>query len=100
MSKYNRPEIKQVTKQWVSENVKNINERDIGLLKLIYENKRRLLRRDQIQRLYPVFESISVLNRRIRKLYELYVLDRFYPKVGTGEGSSQQHICLDRAGLI
>lgn len=100
MSKYNRSEIKQITKQWVRENVKNITERDKGLLKLLYENKRRLLKRDQIQRLYPVFESISVLNRRLRKLYESYVLDRFYPKVGTGQGSSQQHICLDRAGLI
>jgi len=100
MSKYNRPEVKQITKQWVKENVKNITERDMGLLNLLYVNKRRLLRRDQIQRLYPVFESVSVLNRRIRRLYELYVLDRFYPKVGTGMGSSQQHICLDRAGLI
>lgn len=100
MSKYNRPEIKQITKQWVSENVKHITERDMGLLKLLYENKRRLLRRDQIQRLYPMFESVSVLNRRLKKLYELYVLDRFYPKVGTGMGSSQQYICLDRAGLI
>jgi len=100
MSKYNRPEVKQITKQWVSENVKNITERDIGLLNLLYEHKRRLLRRDQIQRLYPVFESSSVLNRRLRKLYELYVLDRFYPKIGIGMGSSQQHICLDKAGLV
>lgn len=100
MSKYNRPEIKQITKQWVKENVKNITERDMGLLNLLYENKRRLLRRDQIQKLYPMFESVSVLNRRLRKLYEIYVIDRYYPKVGNGQGSSQQHICLDRAGLI
>lgn len=100
MSKYNRPEIKQITKQWVRENIKYITERDMGLLNLLYENKRRLLKRDQIQRLYPVFESVSVLNRRLRKLYELYILDRFYPKVGMGQGSSQQFICLDKAGLI
>ena len=100
MSKYNRPEIKQITKQWVRENIKHVTERDIGLLTLLHENKRRLLRRDQIQRLYPVFESVSVLNRRLRKLYELYILDRFYPRVGIGQGSSQQLVCLDRAGLI
>lgn len=100
MSKYNRPIIKQITKQWVKENVKNITERDIGLLNLLYENKRRLLKRDQIQRLYPVFESVSVLNRRLKKLYNLYVLDKFYPRVGIGEGSSQQHVCLDKAGMI
>lgn len=100
MSKYNRPEIKQITKQWVKENVKHITERDIGLLKLLYENKRRLLRRDQIQILYPYFESVGVLNRRLKILYEQYILDRFYPKVGIGQGSSQQHVCLDKAGLI
>ncbi len=30
-SKYHRPEVKQVSKQWVRENCKNVTERDKGL---------------------------------------------------------------------
>jgi hypothetical protein len=98
--KYNRQEVKQVTKQWVRENCKNITDRDMGLLRLIYNNKRRLLRRDQIEILYPEFASTDRLNKRIKLLYNLHVIDKIYPQVGLGEGSSKQHICLDKAGLI
>jgi len=98
--RYDRPNVKYITKQWVHENCKTITTRDIGLLKLLYENKRRLLRRDQIERLYPVFESTKVLNRRLKFLFQKHVIDRIYPPVGLNQGSSQQHICLDRAGII
>lgn len=95
-----RPEIKQITKQWVKENCKNITSRDLGLLKLLYENNRRILRRDQIETLYPEFASTDRLNKRLKLLYKMHVIDRVYPPVGIGKGSSQQHICLDRAGII
>lgn len=98
--KYDRPEVKQVTKMWVKENCKNITDRDIGLLRLLLNNKRRLLRRDQLERLYPEFGSTAVLNRRLKTLYRMHVLDKIYPSVGLGEGSSQQYICLDRAGIL
>jgi hypothetical protein len=30
----------------------------------------------------------------------MHIVDKVYPSVGLGEGSSKQHICLDRAGII
>lgn len=98
MSKYERPEVKIITKQWVRENCKNITDRDLGLIKAIY--KRRLIRRDQLETLYPEFTSTDFLNKRLSKLYKQHIIDRTYPPVGLGEGSSKQHICLDRAGAI
>lgn len=98
--RYERPVIKQITKQWVKENCKNITDRDIGLLKTIHDNKRKLLRRDQIESLYPCFASTDRLNKRIKALFHMHVIDKIYPPVGIGEGTSKQHICLDRAGLI
>jgi len=100
MSRYNRPEVKQITKQWVKENCKNITERDMGLLRILAGNKRRLLRRDQIELLYPEFASTDRLNKRIKTLFQMHVIDKVYPPVGIGEGTSKQHICLDRAGII
>ncbi len=96
--KYERPEIKQITKQWVRENCKNITDRDLGLLNLIAN--RRIVRRDQIQTLYPVFPSADFLNKRLKILYNKHVIDRIYPPVGVNKGSAKQHICLDRAGAI
>lgn len=98
--KYDRPEIKQITRQWVMENYKNITPRDMGLLKVLFENNRRILRRDQIEVLYPTFASTDRLNKRLKQLYQMHVIDRIYPKVGLGQGSSKQHVCLDRAGCI
>lgn len=97
-SRYDRPEVKQISKQWVRENCKNITERDMGLLRLLRD--RRILRRDQIEQLYPEFASTDRLNKRLKLLYKLHVIDKIYPPVGLYQGSSQQHICLDRAGII
>jgi len=97
-NRYNRPEVKQVTKQWVKENCKNVTERDLELLKVIHQH--RILRRDQIQRLYPRFPSTDFLNKRLKMLYDKHIIDRVYPPVGIGKGSSKQHVCLDRAGVI
>jgi hypothetical protein len=100
MGRYSRPEVKQITKQWVRENCRNVTERDLGLLKLLADNKRRILRRDQIERLYPQFASTDRVNKRLRTLFNMHLIDKVYPPVGIGEGSSKQHICLDRAGII
>lgn len=96
--RYERPEVKQITRQWVRENCKNITERDMGLLRLL--QTRRILRRDQIEQLYPEFASTDRLNKRLKALYKLHVIDKIYPPVGLYQGSSQQHICLDRAGIL
>jgi hypothetical protein len=94
-----RQEVKQITKQWVRDNCKYITERDMKLLELLYV--RRFLRRDQIEGLMPgVFASTDKLNRRLKKLYELHVIDRIRPKVGMGMGSSKHYVCLDRAGFL
>lgn len=98
--KYYRPEVKQVSKQWVRENCKNITDRDKGLLRLLVDNNRRILRRDQIELLYPAFPSSDYLNKRLKLLYDKHIIDRIYPAVEPGKGSSKQHICLDRAGSI
>lgn len=100
MVKYDRPEIKQVTKQWVSENCDHILvDRDWELLELL--DKYRLLRRDQIQALLPgAFPNEDRLQRRLKRLYELHIVDRICPKLGVGEGTSKQHVCLDRAGFM
>lgn len=99
--KYERPEVKQITKQWVKENCKNITERDMSLLRTIYDNKRKLLRRDQLEILCPIpFASTDRLNKRLKTLFKLHIIDKIYPSVGLGEGSSKQYVCLDRAGLI
>lgn len=41
-------------------------------------------------------QAKDLCNRRLRILYDLYCIDRFFPRVC--RGSSQQHIVLDRAG--
>lgn len=96
--KYERPDVKQISRQWVKENCTNVTERDMGLLKIIHQHK--LVRRDQIQTLYPKFPSTDFLNKRLKILYNKHIIDRIYPPVGIGKGSSKQHICLDRAGAI
>lgn len=87
-----------VSKTWVEENSQNLTSRDEGLLKIIHQ--KRYLKRDQIEILYPHFASTNVLNRRLKTLFEKHFIDRFYPSVRTGEGSSQQYVCLDRAGAV
>ena len=96
--KYERPEVKQITRQWVRENCKNITERDLGLLKIIQQH--RIIRRDQLQVLYPEFPSTDFLNKRLKMMYQKHLIDRIYPAVGLGKGSPKQHVCLDRAGAI
>lgn len=98
MAKYKRDEVKQISRHWVKENCRGITERDLGLLKAIH--KRKLLRRDQIQCLYPEFPSTDRLNKRLKHLYNKHVIDRAFPSLDPGKGSSQQHICLDKAGAI
>jgi hypothetical protein len=82
----------------MQENYQNITNRDKELLNLLISNKRRLLRRDQIQRLYTGFASTDRLNKRLKMLFQKHIIDRIYPTLGPGQGSSKQYICLDRGG--
>lgn len=97
-----REPIKYITKAWVEENTKRVTKRDKELLKIIEENK--IVTRDQLITLHPSFidikQPINVINRRLAVLYHSYCIDRVRPLVGIGEGSSQFHITLDRAGAI
>ena len=91
MGGYTRPDIKTITKQYAKENYKSITERDMGLIKTFIKNNRRLLRRDQLERLYPAFASADRLNKRLKLLFQKHIIDRIYPPVGLGQGSSQQY---------
>lgn len=41
----------------------------------------------------------KLCNSRLRKLYRLQCINRFFPPIKQGKGSSKAHICLDRAGF-
>lgn len=75
-----------------------LTKRDKDLLELIH--KKKFLRRDQAQVYLSSFSSSDVLNKRIRLLYHNYFIDKIYPQVGLGKGSSKQILCLDKAGAI
>jgi hypothetical protein len=95
-SRYARPKIS-FDEDWYKQVDRYVTERDKGLLELIYEKN--ILKREEIQQYYPVFKSVCVLNRRLKRLYDLHLIDKYYLP-NTGEGSSQQYICLDYGGLI
>lgn len=66
-------------------------------LRLIDE--KRYLKRDHILTyMSDKYPSIRVLNRRLKVLYENYYIDRVFPPVELYKGSSQQFVCLDKAG--
>lgn len=97
-SKYERPEVKTITRQWVHDNCQYVTDRDMGLLRVLAQNK--LMKREHIQKLYPMFPSTDRLDKRLTDLYRLHVIDRVYPPKGLNKGTNQQHVCLDRAGVI
>lgn len=100
--RWERQEIHQVTRQWVQENCQNVTARDLHLGKMLL--KRRIMRRDQIQFLHPGFRDLAnpevQVNRRLRVLYDCHFIDRAFPAIAPGTGSSQAVVALDRAGAI
>ncbi|MFW5962013.1 MAG: replication-relaxation family protein [bacterium] len=75
-----------------------ITERDFEILKFIYEN--RIVTSYQIAKLFWEGRSNSqgLANRRLRKLYDLHCIDRFFPI--KKHGTSCQHLVLDVVGAL
>ncbi|MFW6243169.1 MAG: replication-relaxation family protein [bacterium] len=53
---------------------------------------------EQIRKLFYTGQHINNCNRRLRILYDLHCIDRYFPP--TEKGSSKQHIVIDRAGML
>lgn len=103
LKRWEREEVAQVSRAWVDQNCRHrVTERDLQLARILV--RRRLLRRDQIGVLVPGFRGLSkvdaLVNRRLRVLFDCHVLDRAFPRVLPGCGSSQAVVALDRAGAI
>lgn len=102
LKRWERQEVHQVTRQWVQENCQNVTARDLHLGRMLL--KRRIMRRDQVQVLHPGFRDLAnpevQVNRRLRVLYDCHFIDRTFPQVAPGTGSSQAIVALDRAGAI
>ncbi len=71
-----------------------LTDRDKAIILTVYQN--RLMRRDQIQRLFFPDTSLPACNMRLRKLYEHRFLDRLVRPVAFG--SSQAVYALDKRG--
>jgi hypothetical protein len=74
----------------------HITERDRRIALDCYEHN--VLTTDQIVRLH--FTSTRIAQVRLRRLYELRVLERFRPGPRAGEGSHPYHWILDEAGAL
>lgn len=101
LKRWEREEVTQISASWVDENCRHrVTDRDLELGRLLV--KRRLLRRDQVEILHPGFRGLSqsaaVVNRRLRILFDCHFIDRAFPRVMPGAGSSQAVISIDRAG--
>lgn len=95
-SKYQRTEIR-VTDEWFrSFCAPRLTERDRQIFRFL--SLARITTSEQVARLFwdGSKKAQGLCNRRLRQLYDLQCIDRFFPVVETG--SSLQHIVLDRAG--
>lgn len=97
-SKRQRESVK-VTDTWFRDFCKpRLTPRDIKIIRFV--NRNRLVTSKQVEKVFWRGRSQSkyLCNRRLRVLYDLHCVDRFFPRVGIGEGSAPQHLCLDYAG--
>jgi len=101
IKKHDRSSIR-VTVEYVQELVRSLPNRDFEILHWLF--KRPFMTGEQIEML--VFGDLKPssrrekANQRIRKLYHSHCIDRWFPPVAEGAGSSKQHLVLDRAGLL
>ena len=96
--KFERESVR-VTQEWFETKCKpRITDRDERILRFIYDN--RLVTSKQVAKLFwrGCSQSHYLADRRLRILYELHCIDRFFPPAPVGEGTNPQHIALDRAG--
>lgn len=101
ISRFEREKVK-VTDEYVEKILGWITDRDLNLLELLVKHP--FLTSTQIE--YMVFASLkpssrrTTVNRRLQRLYRSHCVDRWFPLVTEQSGSSEQHVLLDRAGIL
>lgn len=101
INKYTRNNIK-IDEKFLKEVKHWLTNRDYKILYLLYRFP--FLTVEQIEMI--VFGNLSPAswqnkaNERLRRLYHAHLIDRWFPPVSKGAGSSQQHVVLDKAGFI
>jgi hypothetical protein len=99
IKKYDREDVR-VDDKYIQGIMRWITDRDIQILRLLLRYP--FMTAEQIEMM--VFSSLkpsswrNKANERLRRLYHCHCIDRWFPPVGEGLGSSQQHVVLDRAG--
>lgn len=83
-----------VTRDHVARAAAHLTDRDRRIALDCYEHG--TLTTDQLERLH--FRGSRATRRRLERLYELRVLDRFRPTLRRGEGSAPFHWLLDEVG--
>lgn len=99
---YEREEVKKVTGDWVKENCK-LTPREEELLELVYDRK--LVRRDHLEIISESYRNAGdnrtiLLNRAIKKLFKMMVIDKYHQKQDIGKGSIPATVAIDKAGSI
>lgn len=92
-----------ITADWVKVNCANLTEREKEIVELV--DARKLVRRDHLEVISPSYRKVGksrtiLLNRAIKKLFKLMVLDKIHEKQGVGKGNSPAIVSVDRAGSI
>src|SRR5690625_140349 len=91
-----RPTIRD-TEEWFQTYCEpRLTDRDRELLRFVYDH--RIVVPEQLARVFwsHCKDPVRMCVDRLRVLYDLHCIDRFYPPVSSG--TSPQHITLDRAG--
>ena len=99
---YDRLEIEKISKSWVEQNCR-ITKRELELLEII--NSRKLVRRDMLEVISPSYRNLGInrtkiINKSIRKLYDMFCIDKTHEKKNIGEGNKPAVVALDKAGSI
>lgn len=80
--------------------LKWLTDRDISILRLLLDHK--IMKTSQIEMIiFSDLKPSSWRNKsgeRLRRLYKTHLVDRFYPPVDSGAGSSEAHYILDTVG--
>lgn len=97
--KYSRDTIR-ATEEHVESILKWITDRDIAILKELL--KEPFMTTSQIEMMFFNDLKVSawrdITNKRLRRLYKEGCIDRFFPRLGLGVGSSEAHYYIDYAG--
>lgn len=99
ISRYERKEVK-VTDEHVKSVLSWLTDRDLEILRVLV--KEPFLTTSQIEMMF--FNDLkpsswrTKANARLSRLYQTNCVDRFFPRVDLGSGSSESHYVLDYAG--